>query len=236
MGFITGWLVLGAYQLYYSALRIAEASLVSTLFQFILPINYVLGLVFFNEKITLLQFLGLVIIVTSATVLAAEEREDKWVVNKKVIGLMILASLCISVSDALFKGVAEHNSYITLAITEYSSTLIAGFLLYAILPNIRKELKNLRGTYKKLSIIAFSNEFFTTVGNFSLRYALLLGPIALVQGMMGAQPFFVLGIAALLALFFPHLRQHKKKTKKRFRTELVAMASVVIGVYLITAQ
>ena len=70
-------------------------------------------------------------------------------------------------------------------------------------------------------------------GSLAMRYAILLGPIALVQGIMGAQPMIVLALAGLLAFAFPHMRQHRKKSKNRLAIELVAMGTIVVGGLLI---
>ena len=102
--------------------------------------------------------------------------------------------------------------------------------------NIQKELRKLRGTYKKLLILVETNEVFALLGMLALRYAITLGPIALVQGLMGAQPFVVLILVSGLAYFFPHLKQHKSKSKNRQVVELGAMAGIILGAFLITGR
>ncbi len=228
-GFLSGWMVLGAYQLYYRALRVADASLITTLFQLILPFNYIFGIVFLNEHLTLLQLAGVVLIVIAASATSIEEREESWKFRWDVILLMTIASLLISLSDLTFKHVVETTPFIEIATAEYMSSIVAGLLLLAFMPSVRTNLKKMRGIYKKLFFISESNEFFTFTGSLAMRYAIFLGPIALVQGIMGAQSIVVLAIARLLAFFFPALRQHQKKSKKYFMIEVASMVVVVAG-------
>ncbi len=233
-GFLAGWLVLAAYQLYYMSLRHADAALITSLYQFILPFNYLLGLVFLKESITTTQVVGLLLIVCAATVTAAEEREGAWKLRLKVLLLMIIASLLISVSDLVFKKAAHETPFLQLATAEYLSTIVAGSILL-VLPKVRKELMLLRGSYGKVLTITQSNEILNLGGMLALRFALTLGPIALVQGIMGAQPIVVLIMAMLLSTLFPHLRQHTKKSQKKLSVELAAMLVLMVGGFLVAS-
>lgn len=232
-GTLAGWLIMLGYQLYYVALKKSDASLVTTLFQLILPFNYFFGLLFFDERLTLVKLVGLLIISCGVTIVTMEQHESKWQFRKDTFAIMLVASLCVSMSDVVFKKAVTEDNFVSVAITEYASSVAAGILLFIFSKNIRRQLKTLRGTYKKLFAIGQTNEILTLSATFALRYALILGPLALVQGVLSTQPLLVMLMSGLLAFLFPRLRQHKKRSKKRLIAETIATILVIIGSALI---
>jgi len=230
-GLAAGWLLILAYQLYYIALRKADAALITTLFQLVLPFNFIIGIVFFNEKPTLLQVAGLIIITLGATLISLEQKERKWRLRTDVLLLMASASLLLSTSDAVFKNAAENIPFFTLAVSEYASSVIAGFLLFLLVPKVRRELSSLRNKLTNtLGVLEF-NELLTVCGTIAIRYSLVIGPIALIQGVMGTQPLMVMLIIGMLGLFGIHMETRSKKrgSLRHTMVKLVAIIFVCTG-------
>ena len=233
-GLVAGWLVLAGYQLYYKALWFADAALVTSLFQIILPFNYLFGLLFFQDKITFVQIAGMLIIVAAATIAATEQREKKWRLRSHVLVTMTLASFLLSLSDLVFKHVSESTPFLQIAATEYFSSILAGLLLLFFVPKVRRELRTLKKSFRAVASFSEFNEAFTFAGNLSLRYAISLGPIALVQGVLGAQPIIVLALSAVLGFAVPKLRQTKKSSFGDTLLKIGSMLLLVLGSFLIT--
>ncbi len=233
-GFVAGWLMLGAFQLYYKALNRADASLITTLFQMILPFNFIFGLWFFSESVTALQVLGLIIISISSVAISLEQKEKKWQLKSNVLLLMISASLLASLSDVVFKLGSENESFLQLSLAEYSSTVVAGIIILLVSKKVRRELrglgKQLRGTIGFLQM----NELLNLFGTLAIRFAIITGPIALVQGVMGAQPFIVLVISLIAGAFGVKSLRVKHLTRKSLMIELTAMVAVCAGSVMIS--
>lgn len=58
LGSVAGWILIIAFQAYYKALRLADASIVASLFQLIIPFNYIFGLIFLNESPSVIKLTG----------------------------------------------------------------------------------------------------------------------------------------------------------------------------------
>jgi len=233
-GFIAGWLMLGAFQLYYKALNRADAALITTLFQLILPFNFIFGLWFFQESVSYLQILGLLIISISSLAISLEQKEKKWQLKSNVLLLMVSASLLASLSDVVFKLGGDSESFLQLSLAEYSSTVAAGIIILIASKKVRTELrglgKHLRGTVSFLQM----NELLNLFGTLSIRFAIISGPIALVQGVMGSQPFIVLIMSLVLGTLGVKSLRVKHLTKKSLAVELTAMLAVCAGAIMIS--
>jgi drug/metabolite transporter (DMT)-like permease len=237
VGLTAGWLLIGAYQIYYLALKRADTALITTLFQLILPFNFIIGITFFDERPTSLQVGGLVIVAVAAFLISLEEKEQKWVLRKDTLLLMAFASLLVSLSDTVFKFASESTPFLELAVSEYASTVLAGVLILILVPKVRKELKSLRRSAKAAGFTLGFNEALTLLGTFSLRYALVIGPLALIQGVLAAQPLITLlltlGLGAL-GLKINLTSGKTKRTTKKIALELGAILLVCAGSLLLS--
>jgi drug/metabolite transporter (DMT)-like permease len=236
-GLAAGWLLMIAYQFYYMALRRSDAALVTTLFQLLLVFNFIFGVSLFNDQPSPTQIVGLVIIAVGVILISLEEKEEKWRLRGDVLLLMIGASLLLSLSDVVFKFAAEDIPFFTLAVSEYISSVIAGLLLITFIPKVRREFRSLMPSLKKSASLMELNETFMLTGTIAIRYALVIGPLALIQGVMGTQPFMVIIIVTLLSLLGIKLNAPKPKSLHpviRRLLEISAIILVCIGSTLIS--
>lgn len=237
VGLSAGWLLIAAYQIYYEALKRADTALITTLFQLILPFNFIIGVTFFDERPKLPQIAGLLIIAVSAFIISLEEKEQKWVLRKDILLLMGSASLLVSLSDAVFKFAAESTPFLELAVSEYASTVLAGILLFILVPKIRRELKSLKSSVRAAGATLSFNEALTLAGTLTLRYALVIGPLALVQGVLAAQPLITVVMVSLLGLLGVKInapKLHIRRKALKLTMEFGAIALVLLGSLLIS--
>ena len=230
-GLTAGWMLMTAYQIYYVALKKADTALISTLFQLILPFNFIIGITYFNEQPTITQIVGLVIVGIASIIISLDEKESKWTFRVDILLMMAAASLLVSLSDAVFKFGAENSSFTSLAISEYSSALLAGIIIIVFSKKVRRELKKLRKHLSRTTSVLGFNEGLTLGGTLALRYALVIGPIALVQGVLSAQPLITVIMVTILSFFGLKINEQRSAQKRTLKVavEIGAVILVCIG-------
>lgn len=233
-GFTAGWLVLAGTHFYFTSLRNADAAVIMGIFQLVLPFSYIFGLIFFNEQLSVLQITGALIVVGGSLAVSMEEQASGWRIKKNAVILMTLASLFISFSDVVFKLGAQESEFLPLAIAEYTGTIVAGLIVYYMSPKVHQELNYIFKKHrKKIISITQLNEAFYLSATLFFRYALLVGPIALVSAMVGTSPIFVLILGWLLGILVPKFRQ-KKSRPKDVIIKLLAMSTSCVGIILMS--
>jgi hypothetical protein len=80
------------------------------------------------------------------------------------------------------------------------------------------------------------NEVFTLLGTLSVRYSLVIGPLALIQAVMGTQPFIAIVLSFLLGLFGIHLEKSRKTSAKQLLIRLVLIVMAVVGAVCISGS
>lgn len=216
-GFSAGWLVLSGTYFYYSSLRKADPALIMATFQLVLPFNYILGLIFLDEVLSVTQIVGALIVVGSSLIVSIEEKEGSWRIRHNTLFLMAFASLLISASDVVFKLGSSDSGFFTLAVAEYMGTCLAGLIIIFLNRKVNRELRYLfRYQKKKLLGISQINEAVYLTATFLFRYGITLGPIALVQVMIGVSPIFVMLLAWLVGVIIPKLSLDKLTRKDKF--------------------
>lgn len=228
-----GLLVLSGLYFYYKALVIADASLVAALFQLIIVFNYILALIFLNEHLTLLQVVAIGIIIIGSVVINLEDNESKLKLNNKVFGQMLIASLLIAASDVIFKTIAKETAFLPTQFYEYSAGVISGIALLIFHKSARMAFIAMIKKFKKIAVGGSTlNELFNLGSLVSMRYAMYLAPIAVVQAVMSMQSVFLILLGVLLTKIMP--RYVKENISKRHLTQKsVAITIMVIGTTLL---
>src|SRR3990167_4028289 len=88
---VSGLILIYSFYFYYKALFIADASIVAALFQLIVVFNYIFGLIFLNEHLSLLQLSAMAMVIAGSVLLTLESHEKKLKLNKKVFLLMLFS-------------------------------------------------------------------------------------------------------------------------------------------------
>ena len=235
-GFTASWLILAGSHFYFSALRHAEAAVVMSIFQLILPFNYIFGVIFFDEKLALTQIIGALIVMGGSIAVSIEQEEEtkSWRIRRNAVALMVLASFLFSLSDVTFKLGGHESEFLPLAIAEYAGSVFGGFIIYFLSSKVHKELNSIFKSSKiKILSITQANEAFYLSASFLFRYALLIGPIALVQSIVGTSPIFVLIIAWVLGFLLPRYRQPGDGAKGTV-IKITAMLVSCLGIILMS--
>lgn len=231
-GILASWFFMAGIQAYYYSLSQADTSIVASLFQLILPFNFIFGFVLFDELPSAIRLVGIILILCGSVLISIERTAGKRVFHKKVLLYMLAASLCISMSDVIFRIGTQQSHTVSVMFSEYLGTVLGGFMLILV-PSIRRQVF---GAFRKhrASILKITqiNEAINLAGILCMRTALVLAPLVLVQAALGTQPLVLILVGALLTLLYPHKIQ-ENIARTQLRSKLLAGSIIVAGSVLL---
>jgi bacterial/archaeal transporter family protein len=218
---------------YYYALKSGEASIVVPLFQLIPFFNYILGLIFLKENLTVMQIIASLLIILGAILISSNNNGKVKRHKSKAFWLMALSAFLFSVSILVFKFVAIQNDFWTASFWEYVGLSISAILLFLFIKSYRKQFFYVFES-NKFAVISINgiNEVINIAAKMIMNFAGLLAPLALVWVANGFQPFFVLIIGIFLAIFFPKLTDESLNKKYIFQ-KVIAILIMFVGMYLL---
>ena len=216
---LNGILFTGAIWLYLYALKLGETVSVAPWYQIIPVFGLIGGILFLNEIPSTLQFLGIFLVIFGGLAITVSK---EFVLNKKIVFLMLLSSLLISFNDVVF---AYYGREIALSTALFSDILgkaiwgVPFLFLYKVRSSMKLAIKD------KLSVQSI-NEILFIVGDAIFDIAKIYLPVALVQATANTQPLFVLILSLILYKIAPRYLQEEKESMHPVR---------IIGIFVIVA-
>jgi drug/metabolite transporter (DMT)-like permease len=200
----SGVLYMAATYFYLQALQAEEASVVAPFFQAGPLFAYALAYLVLGETLTHVQLLGGGLILSGGLLLSVQHGGRRRF-RLRLAVLMLTAAFIMAVSSVIFKVFAIRDEFWTTTFWTYLGEALFGFGLLA-LPGTRRQFAALlrTNTGAVLSINTV-NELINLGGSLSMRYAVLLAPLSLVQAVGSTTTLFVFVFGVLLTLFFPKL-------------------------------
>lgn len=226
-------LVMGQY-LFFSSLNLADASLVMILAQMVVVANLILGWAVLGEHIGLAGFWGIVLILAGATALNIDFAGRRIKLNGPVLWQMCLASLAISCSDVLFKQTALNADYIGTQFFAYIAMAISGLVLLVANRSLRAQIVYFFKSKHSPIRLSVLNEITNAIAVLAVNYALILGPIALVQAATSVQVLFAVLFGLFLTKFYPHLIK-ENISRGHLAAKFAAAASMILGTFFLLA-
>ncbi len=230
---VTGLLVALAVLWYLQALERDDASHVVP-FWFLIPvIGYGLGIFLLGEHLEGDKLIGSVVTLAGAFILALEFDEG-FSVKKKTVLLMIGSSVCLALSNVVFKLFAEETSFWHSIFWNQFGIGLFGLLCLLLIRKYRHDFVTVASAQTKAIIgLNLTGEVLQTIAVMTNYFAMLLAPVALVLLLSYTfQPFFVFIEGILLTAFFPHISK-ERTSRRHIIQKLTAMALMSLGVYLI---
>ncbi len=228
---ISGAILVAAFIPYLHALQDEEASWVTVLYQLIPVFGYFLGLIFLNEKLTLLQILASLLVITGAVLISLDYSQNIKIKIKPLL-LMLLSSFMLAVTGLMFKIVAIDETYWGSVFWEYIGGGIFGFLLLFI-PLYRQQFfAVIKRNAKAVILINVTSELVSLIGRLAVNFASLLAPLVLVMLVNGLQPLIVFIYGVIITLFLPTLGK-ESLTKRIIAQKLLSIIIMFTGVYLL---
>ncbi|MDO4963454.1 MAG: DMT family transporter [bacterium] len=188
---------------YLKALDNNDASVVVVMFQLIPVFSYILALIFFNEGLSIKQFIGSIIITLSAIIISIDIENKNSKAKLKPLLLMMLSSLSFSLYYILFDFGIRNSSYNSCAFWFQIGFIIIGLIFISIksFRNMFVEAIKLNG--KKYFSLNAVNEIINLVANMLVNYANVFIPIALANVLNGFQGAFVFIIGVIGVKLLP---------------------------------
>lgn len=160
------------------------------------------GRIFFSEKVSLKQWLGMAILLAATMVLCSYNNKIKVKIKPAYLGMLILCGFCSGMSDFSQKIFAQNKSGTKISTFNLYSYLISFFLL-AFLYFVSKKIKSEKPSFKMpkkvflyvliMSVFLFANSFMQTLAASYLSSAQLFPltrSLALIFSAIMAALFF----------------------------------------------
>ncbi len=227
---LSGALYMGAMILYLQALQTDEASVVAPLFPLSALWGFALARILLGETLDAFQIAGGALIVAGAAALSFDGGSFR---NAKIrlVLRMLGATFALALSSVIFKFFAVRDEFWTTTFWTYAGEALVGALILAI-PAYRRPFVLLFRTRREAMLgVNGANELINLGGGLSVRYALLLAPLALVQAVSSTTPLFVFLFGILLTRFVPKLGR-EDLSRRNLARKGIAAAVVAAGVVL----
>jgi uncharacterized membrane protein len=219
---------------YLYALNIDEASFV-TPFYLTGPIfAYLLGYFILGETITIIQGLGLSVIIIGALALSFDFGRRTTRFKRNVVALMLGASFLSALNGVIFKLIAVDRGFWISLFWGFVGQVMAGLILLVCVPSYRRDFLSLfkRQKVAAVGLIALSRILFSVSGAVTL-YATLLAAVALVLLVNSFQALFVFTFGIVLTLFVPRAAKESMEPIKMLQKG-AGIGLMIVGGYLIS--
>ena len=230
---LSGALYMGAILLYLQALQTEEASVISPLFQTAPLFAYGLGYLALRETLTPRQLAGGALIMASMLVLGLQRRGRGPHLRLRVVLLMLGCAFALALTSVIFKLFAIEDAFWTTAFWMFVGQAVFGIAVLAVPDYRRQFLALFRGHPYAVAAINGANELINLGGGLAARYAIVLGPLSLVQAIGSTSPLFVFAIGVAITQVAPALGREDLSRANLVRKGGAA-ALVAAGVALIT--
>ncbi len=186
---------------YLYAIGRGELTRTVPVFQTIPIFGFIFGFLLLGETVTAAQLTAAAFLIIGSFVLSYSFKNHRfdWV----PLFLMLFASTVVALQEVIFKYVALDTSFATSAFWQGIGLGLAGVLLYVCVPTYRKQFNFfLKTSNGKIWGVSAVNEVFDNGATLVFGYAMLLGPVVLVQAVNSYQPLTLLVVSYIIALFF----------------------------------
>jgi drug/metabolite transporter (DMT)-like permease len=211
---------------YLYAIGRSELTKTVPIFQTIPVFGFIFGFLLLGEVVTTGQFFAATSLMLGSFILSYnfKEKTMSWL----PLFLMLGASATVALQEVIFKLVALETTFVTSAFWQGIGLGLAGAILYVAIPNYRTQFNTFIHEYNgKIWGVSALNEIFDNAATLVFSYAILLGPVLLVQAVNAYQPLVLLLVSYIVAIFFGnYLRED---------TSQASTIQKVIGIATITA-
>jgi drug/metabolite transporter (DMT)-like permease len=218
---------------YLKALKIEDTSRVAPIFQSIPVFGIVLAFFILGESIPFFQLFAGGLIILGSIGITINFGREKILFKKKVLFLMLLASLLVAFSGVVFKLIATENDFWVTLFWEQIGFVLLGVLIFAFIPHYRRHfLEVFKKNSAKVLALNLFNEVINIIALSLLSFATLLAPIGFVWLINGVQPAFIFFFGFILTIFFPRLIKEDIRPKVLLQ-KLFFIILIFIGVALL---
>jgi len=228
---LTGALGMTASLFYLKALRMEEASRISSLIQMSPIFIAILSSIFLGEVLALQQYFGIVLIVV-ASMLISYRRVKAGRRLSPALKFMLVFALGVAAYNIFTKYVMNYISYWMFFFWD-----VMGFIsttpVLLLIPKVRKDfLKIISSLDKKTIAGGVLNESLWFLGSVSMLVAISLSYVSIVSSIGALQPLFALAYTILLSLFIPSILK-EEITRFNVAQKLFAVLLIFVGIWML---
>ncbi|HLC46689.1 MAG TPA: DMT family transporter [Candidatus Nanoarchaeia archaeon] len=231
---VNSFLVIGYLFPYYASIKMTDASAVVPLFQMIPVFNFILAFLVLKETLSPMQIGAASLIILGALGISLSLKR-KVRLNKKVLGLMLIATLLISINATVFKYFALDLDFWTVSFWQYLGFFVFAMLLLVFSAKFRHDfVDSFRKNKKAIISLNAINETINLTATIIFTYAALQAPLALVSAINGLGSVFVFLIGILLTLFLPKMIKEDLSLRTIIQ-KAIFIILIFIGGYLLNS-
>ncbi|MBA7544585.1 hypothetical protein ES705_36946 [subsurface metagenome] len=235
---VSGMILGVAFVLYNKALLVEEVSRVTPLFYLSPLFVLIFASLFLAESLSMKEYLGIGLMVFSAISVSLRRSEHKS--KSKSISLSLSPALFMILFLDLILAGKDVLAKFLFSYVDFWSYLfwfilgeIVGRPLLLLLPGIRRKfVADMKSLSSRICLLCFINSSIVCMGFVFYFSAVSLTYVSLVSTMLSTQPFLVLLVATVLAVFYPG-SLNERIERKGLIIKLIAVVMIIIGSYLI---
>lgn len=218
---------------YFKTLDFEETSIVVLLFQASPIITLVLSSVFLRETISFQQFLGFILVLSASTAISLDtSSKGAFKLNRSFYYIMA-SNIFWSSGAILFKYTAPSNDFVSTLGLEGIGIGIGALMAYLCHANLRKAFQDtLQKVSRPVLGLLTLNEILSLTGKWLVFWAVLLGPVALVDVVVSVQVFYAIAAGWVLTYLFPQIFK-EDLSKSTLLLKIASAITLMVGVFLI---
>lgn len=218
---------------YFKALKVTDVPIIVVLLQAIPVFSVILGFFLFQERLSLINYLGIILIIVAGGWASYEKDEnEKASILPKALILILLASLCVSISYAIEVFVLNTLSANSVFVFGRMGYLLFVILVFSFVPKVRNNfLVELPKIHIAVPLIILLLVIINLTGVYIQTVAYQEGNLSIVSVLSSMQPIFVLFMVIVLNGIRPGTipdKGTKQHLKSRLIIVLVAMAGMIL--------
>jgi len=224
----------------YNLLYREEASQVGPIVGGFTPIFiFPLAFLFLGEFLFFYQIIGFLLVVIGGFIASYEISVKKhlWYLNRRVILWSAVAALFFAISQVLIKFVFNNNVDFLSGFIWRGIGSLLGAIFILFYPKYFREIKTSVAVSSGHNIAKMGGIFILSqvaafLGYVLINYAIMLGPVSLVNSFSGIQYVFLFLMVVFLSKFYPKILK-ENLNKELVNQKIVSIFLISIGIFIL---
>jgi drug/metabolite transporter (DMT)-like permease len=229
---MAGFIAMMGVALYFYALSKSQTSYIVALLQTTPLFTLIFSYALLNERLTLMQFGGFLLIFLAIIGLSYDRSAQKITVGRPFFAILA-ANVLFALANIAIKFTVDLEGFAPILAYESWGITLGGAFLFVAFRQVRQAFfASFRTVGKQTLAIMFFNESLFIVSKVLTFIAITLGPVALVGVLGGTQVFYGLLYGIVLTLLFPKLFT-EQTARRDIARKLLLAAVLFVGIWLI---
>lgn len=244
MALVAGFLYLTSMYFYFKALFVTnDATVVSIFWNFSILLLPVASFIVLGEKLTLIQYTGLFVAFTGASLVSFNRKIKERNLTKMffiMMGSVGFLSLSMAISGKVYNLVGFLDGFLMFSLGSFMGGLF--FLFLRNIKSKKKQRKKIILLQKKYFIWFFIAEVLTLLGIVFSQRAIDLSPsVSFIAAIESAQAFFILIFSAIIFSVLSVIKSRDggimqsiyKEQLLGYKIKIIASFIIAVGIYML---